>query len=167
MSGRQNLFGIDLSRRSFLSGAAGLARISLFDRLTNGHELSEATQTKTIDYASVIARFKERLPGLMIQYKIPGVAMALVDSDKVVWAEGLGYTNRSQKVKVTDETLFSLQSISKTYTALGTLMACIAAEDTDTQRTKGGFRNTRSARSSLRIKAGTHWLRHWQIAPWN
>jgi CubicO group peptidase (beta-lactamase class C family) len=122
MSGNQELFSIT-SRRSFLGGAASLAGLSLFNRLVKCRELPQVSQPKTIDYSSVIARFKERLPGLMTQYKIPGMAMALVDGDKVVWAEGLGYTDRSHKVKVTDETLFSLQSISKTYTALGTLMS--------------------------------------------
>lgn len=59
----------------------------------------------------------------MTQYKIPGVAIGLIDADRLVWAEGFGYVDRSQKVKVTEETLFSLQSVSKTYTATGMLRA--------------------------------------------
>src|SRR5204863_27204 len=35
----------------------------------------------------------------------------------VVWAEGFGFTDRSGKRKVTADTLFSLQSVTKPYTA--------------------------------------------------
>ena len=43
--------------------------------------------------------------------------MALVDDQTVVWAGGFGFTDRSGKRRITSDTPFSLQSVSKTYTA--------------------------------------------------
>jgi len=77
----------------------------------------------SVDYSRFIAKLKERLPEYMAQYNVPGLAIALVDGDKLVWAEGFGYTDRTNQTKVTADTLFSLQSISKTYTATGFLIA--------------------------------------------
>jgi CubicO group peptidase (beta-lactamase class C family) len=71
----------------------------------------------------LLSFLKEELPGLMAQANVPGLAIAIVDGERLVWAEGFGYTDRSHQVKVTLDTLFSLQSISKTYTATGFLMA--------------------------------------------
>jgi CubicO group peptidase (beta-lactamase class C family) len=76
-----------------------------------------------VGYSPIIAKLKERLAEYMAQYNVPGLAIALVDGDKLVWAEGFGYTARASQTKVTADTLFSLQSISKTYTATGFLIA--------------------------------------------
>lgn len=54
---------------------------------------------------------------------ITGASIALVDGANVVWSGGFGYTNRSQKVRVTGDTLFHVGSISKSFTALGVLKA--------------------------------------------
>jgi CubicO group peptidase (beta-lactamase class C family) len=77
----------------------------------------------SVDYSRFIVKLKEQLPEYMAQYNVPGLAIALVDGDKLVWAEGFGYTDRTNQTKVTADTLFSLQSISKTYTATGFLIA--------------------------------------------
>ena len=54
---------------------------------------------------------------------IAGASIALVDGESIVWSEGFGYTNRSNKVKVTGDTVFHVGSISKSFTALGVLKA--------------------------------------------
>lgn len=59
----------------------------------------------------------------MAKAKALGVAVALVDGDRLVWAEGFGFTDNSRKMQVTADTLFSVQSISKSYTATGFLKA--------------------------------------------
>ena len=41
--------------------------------------------------ASVIARYRERIPELMDQHGIPGLAVALVDADQALWLEGFGH----------------------------------------------------------------------------
>jgi CubicO group peptidase (beta-lactamase class C family) len=48
---------------------------------------------------------------------ICGLSMALVSDKGAIWYEGLGYTDRSKKEKVTADTLFSSQSVGKCLTA--------------------------------------------------
>ena len=75
------------------------------------------------DYSSVIKTIKQVLPAAMAVKDITGASIALIDGGSIVWSEGFGYTDRSQKVKVTADTLFHAGSISKSFTALGVLKA--------------------------------------------
>jgi CubicO group peptidase (beta-lactamase class C family) len=76
-----------------------------------------------VDYSPIIAKLKEQLPQQMAQMNVPGLSIALVDGDTLVWAEGFGTTERNGQKKVTADTLFAACSISKTYTATGFLIA--------------------------------------------
>ena len=53
------------------------------------------------DYSSVIEKLKQSIPGTMKLKDIAGASIVLVDNENIVWSEGFGYTNLSQKVKVT------------------------------------------------------------------
>lgn len=77
----------------------------------------------SIDYSSLINELKDSIPKQMEENKIPGLSIALIDGNNLVWTEGFGYTDLTKDHKVTPDTLFSLQSISKTYTATGFLIA--------------------------------------------
>ncbi len=59
----------------------------------------------------------------MQQENVPGLAIAVVDDQGVLWAEGFGFTHTDRRVPVTPDTIFSIQSMSKTFTAAGVLMA--------------------------------------------
>jgi len=78
---------------------------------------------RPLTQASAISYLKARIEERMEASKIPGLAIALVDGDKVIWAEGFGHTERDGEQKVTPDTLFSMQSISKHFTTLGFLRA--------------------------------------------
>jgi CubicO group peptidase (beta-lactamase class C family) len=41
--------------------------------------------------APVVARYKDRIPQLMAEQGLPGLAVALVDGDRTLWVEGFGY----------------------------------------------------------------------------
>src|SRR5262245_8031228 len=82
-------------------------------------EKSANPDRPNVDHSRLIARIKEQCPQTMAQDNVPGLAIALVEGDTPVWAEGFGYTDRNNQTKVTADTLFNLQSISKTYTATG------------------------------------------------
>jgi len=58
----------------------------------------------------------------MDQHKIPGLSLAVVDREGILWAAGFGRTGWT-KQRVTPETLFSIQSMSKTFTATAVMMA--------------------------------------------
>jgi CubicO group peptidase (beta-lactamase class C family) len=60
----------------------------------------------------------------MRKAKIPGASLALVDREGNLLLAGYGVTGRDQPGRtVTAQTLFSMQSISKTYTAVAVLLA--------------------------------------------
>jgi CubicO group peptidase (beta-lactamase class C family) len=74
-------------------------------------------------YAAVIADLKKDLPARLAEAKVPGAAVALVEDQTVVWQDGFGYTDLRHTQRVRADTLFSLQSVSKTYTATAFVMA--------------------------------------------
>jgi CubicO group peptidase (beta-lactamase class C family) len=59
----------------------------------------------------------------MRKHKIPGAAVALVDRDRILWVAGFGYTDTDKQKPVDPETIFSIQSMSKTFTATAVLFA--------------------------------------------
>jgi CubicO group peptidase (beta-lactamase class C family) len=73
--------------------------------------------------AAVVADHRARIPGLMAAEHIPGLAVALVDGDRVVWQQGFGTTEDGGHTPVTVDTLFSAQSTSKAFTATAALRA--------------------------------------------
>lgn len=48
---------------------------------------------------------------------ITGVSIALVDDQRIVWAEGFGYADKANNVPATPETVYGVGSISKLFTA--------------------------------------------------
>lgn len=52
----------------------------------------------------------------MKDWKVPGLAIAVVQGDKVILAKGFGYRNMEQQVPVTPNTLFAIGSITKSFT---------------------------------------------------
>lgn len=59
----------------------------------------------------------------MTENNIPGVSVAVVDKNGLVWAEGFGVTYSGSKMKVNSRTLFSIQSQTKMFTTLGVMTA--------------------------------------------
>ncbi len=74
-------------------------------------------------FDAVAAEFRGEIPGAMKAEAIPGLAVALLDREGVEWAEGFGFTDDDRKTAITPDTLFSVQSMSKTVTATATMLA--------------------------------------------
>jgi CubicO group peptidase (beta-lactamase class C family) len=74
------------------------------------------------EYEKVFERFRETIPGRMKEHKIPGLSIAVVDREGVLWAAGFGKTGKGSQA-VTPQTLFSIQSMSKTFTATAVMIA--------------------------------------------
>ena len=72
--------------------------------------------------ASVIAAYRDRIPQLMAGQGIPGLAVALVDRDGVLWTQGFGHLDDASP-PVTVDTMFSVQSMSKNFTAVAVMQA--------------------------------------------
>jgi CubicO group peptidase (beta-lactamase class C family) len=54
---------------------------------------------------------------------LPGIAVALVSRNEVLWAEGFGYRDKYRKDKVDTNTIFGILSVSKSITVTGLMMA--------------------------------------------
>lgn len=70
---------------------------------------------------NVIADLEQYIPEQMQQANVPGLAIALIRDNEVVWTEGFGIASTITGRPVTPETVFDVASISKlvtTYTAL-------------------------------------------------
>ena len=53
----------------------------------------------------------------MEEWKIPGMAIGVIQNDSVIFLEGFGFRDIDKKLPVTPQTLFGIASISKTFTA--------------------------------------------------
>ena len=60
----------------------------------------------------------------MKDWKVPGLAVAIVKDSKVVYAQGYGYRDVKRQLKVTPDTLFAIGSCTKAFTtvALGLMV---------------------------------------------
>lgn len=58
---------------------------------------------------------------LMQKDKIQGLSVALVDDQRLVWAEGFGYADRANKVPATADTVYRAGSIAKLLTVVAAL----------------------------------------------
>jgi CubicO group peptidase (beta-lactamase class C family)/D-alanyl-D-alanine dipeptidase len=73
----------------------------------------------TTRYAAV-ARLLERFIGHEMADKgLPGLSIALVDDQTVVWAKGFGYANPRDSVRATAHTIYRVGSVSKLFTDIG------------------------------------------------
>jgi CubicO group peptidase (beta-lactamase class C family) len=73
-------------------------------------------------YREVFNQYGASIPRRMDEHKIPGLSIAVVDREGILWAAGFGRTGWNKR-RVTPETLFSIQSMSKTFTATAVMMA--------------------------------------------
>jgi len=72
----------------------------------------------------VFAQTKEQLNHLdsyyekaLKEWNIPGMAIAIVKNDSIIFSKGYGYANLEEKTKVDSNTLFAIASNSKAFTA--------------------------------------------------
>ncbi len=84
---------------------------------------NQQTGRMSPEIRAVLDRFREDIPQRMEQNNIPGFAIALVDTDGILWAAGFGFTDTDHKTPVTPTTIFSIQSMSKTFTSTAVMTA--------------------------------------------
>ncbi len=92
-----------------------LARVAVFLILI----LESATTIGAQDAASQLkelADFDAFVAAAMKDWKVPGVAVAIVKDGKVVLSKGYGTRNQEKNLPVTPRTLFAIGSISKSFT---------------------------------------------------
>ncbi len=70
-----------------------------------------------------VEELKLKIPTWFEETDIPGMAIAVVDDEKILWQQVYGHTTRNKDRLIDPETIFSIQSMSKSFTALCVLFA--------------------------------------------
>jgi len=95
--------------------------------VTFGMMLLSALQLIAQDrFDSVRALIRPRI----VDGSVPSVSVALAQRGKIIWEEGFGWANREERIPATENTMYSLASISKPITASG-LMTLVQAGKID------------------------------------
>jgi CubicO group peptidase (beta-lactamase class C family) len=80
------------------------------------------------DYSPVAEYITALAKREMAAHDVVGLSIALVDDQRVVWAQGFGYADQANTVPATPETLFRLGSVSKVFTASAVMQLAEAGE---------------------------------------
>jgi CubicO group peptidase (beta-lactamase class C family) len=73
------------------------------------------------DYAEVTETLSRFIQNEMQDKKLPAFSIALVDDQKVTWAQGFGYADPDKKTVATAETVYRIGSVSKLFTDIGVM----------------------------------------------
>lgn len=127
------------------------------------------TTSPPLTQTAVIDALREDIKGRMDRSMIPGLSIAIVDEDRIVWSEGFGVTERNGTQRVTPDTLFSMQSISKHFMVLGFLKAVergeLSLDERLTDILPGFTVHSRSGADDARKMTFRLLLSHWAGLP--
>ncbi len=106
-------------------GAILIVILNLSSLLFIGCNSTVKTEIKSISSSAISVSYPEvddYITQQMEADNIPGVAVAVVRGDEVVYCKGFGIASVKTNLAVTPQTIFDLASISKSFTALGVLL---------------------------------------------
>lgn len=78
------------------------------------------------DFRAKSVKIDQYVKGLLKDWNIPGLALVIVQKDRVIYSKGFGYRDLENKLPVTESTIFPIASNTKLFTA--TLATELAAE---------------------------------------
>ncbi len=70
-------------------------------------------------YEAVVAALESLITHEMEDKRLPGLSIALVDDQRIVWARGFGFASLSDSTPTTAETIHRVGSVSKLFTDIG------------------------------------------------
>lgn len=73
------------------------------------------------DYSAIIRYLQTRIPRDMAQANVPGLSIALVNGQELIWTRGFGMADKTKGLPVTPNTAFRAGAISKLLTASAAL----------------------------------------------
>lgn len=114
--------------------------------------------------AKIAVELDQKISDLLKGKDIPGFALAVVNDEKIIWETVRGVTARSSNTRITSETLFSIQSITKSFTATAVMMAVqegLLDLDKPIAGYLPGFKlNSRNVNQPVRLITLRHLLSH-------
>ncbi len=109
--------------RSLLSFSILLAFfLSTLPTVGYAQSVGTATAASAEQYAEALAAIEEKVDARRKELGIPGMSLAIVKDDQVIYAKGLGLKDFENKVTATADTQFAIGSSTKAFTALSVLM---------------------------------------------
>lgn len=91
--------------------------------LSSVHAADHSSKMEMESLALHFSEARQALTDVIEKDEIPGLAIAVVDRERILWSDGFGVRDRVSGEPVTPETVFSIQSISKTFTATAVMLA--------------------------------------------
>ena len=89
-----------------------------------GYSQSPAARTESgSDLSAQLAAIEAKVEARRKELGIPGMSLAIVKDDKVIYLKGLGLKDFEKKIAVTPDTQFAIGSATKAFTALSVLMS--------------------------------------------
>lgn len=86
-------------------------------------QIGTAASVKTVSqYEKALAEIETKVEARRKELGIPGMSLAIIKDDQVIFLKGLGYKDFENKVAVTPDTQFAIGSATKAFTALSVLM---------------------------------------------
>jgi len=89
-------------------------------------DAEEQASSERDDFTQRLERLAERLEAERIEQHVPGMSLAVVRGDELVFARGFGFADLEKQREVTPQTIFSIGSTTKGFTA--TLIGILADE---------------------------------------
>jgi serine beta-lactamase-like protein LACTB len=81
-------------------------------------------------YAQVAAQMQRLAEHEVSEKGLPGLSLALVDDQQIVWAQGFGFADPEKKTQANAETVYRVGSVSKLYTDIG-IMQLVERDELD------------------------------------
>ncbi|MFW9923228.1 MAG: serine hydrolase domain-containing protein [Candidatus Thorarchaeota archaeon] len=76
-----------------------------------------------IDINVIIKELKVEIKKTIQENNITGFAISLIDEEEILWLHCFGYCDKEKTNEITPDTIFSIQSIGKVFTAVGFMCA--------------------------------------------
>ncbi|HEY6347803.1 MAG TPA: serine hydrolase [Candidatus Angelobacter sp.] len=106
-----------MRRERWLSLLTAICFLNLFFTcLISDPAIAAAQQPAQAQGSTALSGFDDFVAQAMKDWKVPGVGVAIVQGDKVILLKGYGYRDVEKKLPVTANTLFSIGSITKSFT---------------------------------------------------
>ena len=80
--------------------------------------LPGTAQVAPVQHAAAPADLEQFIPAQMQSWKVPGLAIAVVQNGRLIYSHGFGLRDVKDNLPVTSKTIFAIGSISKSFTSL-------------------------------------------------
>jgi len=112
-----------INRRLFLLGALGSGSAITGALIPVDTSAGEPRRNRSAEIDGLIARERTAIIDAMAKAGVEGAAVCFIHNGAAVWVEGFGVTDRPSGTPIRSDTIFSIQSTSKNFTAAAILIA--------------------------------------------